>query len=89
MSKYPYLREPGDKKYRLIEIDTTKQSWIGQKRQDELEYTTIIGDYDDWDEAVAALNILTHPRCRRLLWSVRGCAGQNHQGDVWVNRLCQ
>lgn len=82
-SKYPHFRNPPAGVYRVIEIDTRKQTTIsGEHERDEATYTTVIGDFSDWDDAVSILGRLTNKRCRRSMWSSRGCVGENNYGEI-------
>lgn len=83
----PQYRVPPAGMYRVIEINTRKQGWFGGKAPEECRYTTLVGDFADWDDAVGALKALTHNDCRRQMWGERGIAGENNQGSLMINSV--
>lgn len=83
-SKDPEYRTPPKGLYRIIEIDRSKQGWFGGRIPDENQFTTIVGDFSDWDEAFDALTSLTHKDCRRQMWCERGITGENNQGKLFT-----
>jgi hypothetical protein len=78
------FRSPPEGVYRLIEIDSKKQNSGSGGHPEESEFTKLIGDYTDWDEAVQALRQISSWRYRRQLWGARGILGVYGKGQFFI-----